>query len=177
MGIPDRIILTLYTCLMAVFAVTLIMITMGMIPPDFFRRVIVALPGNWEFAIGGAILFIISVRLILAGIGVLGGSNSLILDDADSGKTVVSKRALEDYIADIAQEVYGIYGVKVVVEMEDKTTINARIHGSLEPGVNVFEITEEVKDNVRETIKKVVGLEVKNIELFFKKIKNSGKEK
>ena len=50
MGIPDRIILTLYTCLMAVFAVTLIMITMGMIPPDFFRRVIVALPGNWEFA-------------------------------------------------------------------------------------------------------------------------------
>ena len=70
-----------------------------------------------------------------------------------------------------------IYGVKVVVEMEDKTTINARIHGSLEPGVNVFEITEEVKDNVRETIKKVVGLEVKNIELFFKKIKNSGKEK
>ena len=168
MGIPDRIILTLYTCLMAVFAVTLIMITMGMIPPDFFRRVIVALPGNWEFAIGGAILFIISVRLLLAGIGVLGGSNSLILDDADSGKTVVSKRALEDYIADIAQEVYGIYGVKVVVEMEDKTTINARIHGSLEPGV---------KDNVRETIKKVVGLEVKNIELFFKKIKNSGKEK
>ncbi len=156
MGIPDRIILTLYTCLMAVFAVTLIMITMGMIPPDFFRRVIVALPGNWEFAIGGAILFIISVRLLLAGIGVLGGSNSLILDDADSGKTVVSKRALEDYIADIAQEVYGIYGVKVVVEMEDKTTINARIHGSLEPGVNVFEITEEVKDNVRETIKKVV---------------------
>ena len=177
MGIPDRIILTLYTCLMAVFAVTLIMITMGMIPPDLFRRVIVALPGNWEFAIGGAILFIISVRLLLAGIGVLGGSNSLILDDADSGKTVVSKRALEDYIADIAQEVYGIYGVKVVVEMEDKTTINARIHGSLEPGVNVFEITEEVKDNVRETIKKVVGLEVKNIELFFKKIKNSGKEK
>ena len=177
MGIPDRIILTLYTCLMAVFAVTLIMITMGMSPPDFFRKVIVALPGNWEFAIGGAILFIISVRLLLAGIGVLGGSNSLILDDADSGKTVVSKRALEDYIADIAQEVYGIYGVKVVVEMEDKTTVNARIHASLEPGVNVFEITEEVKDNVRETIKKVVGLEVKNIELLFKKIKNSGKEK
>lgn len=89
----------------------------------------------------------------------------------------MSKRALEDYIADIAQEVYGIYRVKVVVTMEDKTTINANIHACLEPGVNVFETTEEVKDNVKETIKKVTGLDVKSIELYFKKIKSSGKEK
>ena len=177
MGITDRIILTLYTIIMAAFAVVLILTTAGVISPDFFTSVITSLPGNWEFAAGGAVLFLISVRLLLAGIGVLGDTNTLTLADADSGKTVVSKRALEDYIADIAQEVYGIYGVKVVVETEDKTTINARIHASLEPGVNVFETTEEVKDNIRETMKKVVGLEVKNIELYFKKIKNSGKDK
>lgn len=177
MGIPDRIILTLYTLLMAVFAVTMVMITLGMIPPDFFMRVITKLPGNWEFAAGGAVLFIISVRLLLAGIGALGDSNALTLSDAENGKTVVSKRALEDYIADIAQEVYGIYGVKVKVLMEDKTAINASIHASLEPGVNVFEVTEEVKDNIKETIKKVVGLEVRNVELYFKKIKNNSKEK
>ncbi len=177
MGIPDRIILALYTLLMAVFSVTLTMVTLGMIPTDFFRRVITALPGNWEFAAGGAVLFIISVRLLLAGIGALGDNNTLTLSDAESGKTIVSKRALEDYIADIAQEVYGIYGVKVKVLMEDKTSINAQIHASLEPGVNVFEVTEEVKDNIRETVKKVVGLEVRNVELFFKKIKSNNKEK
>lgn len=177
MGIPDRIILTLYTCIMAVFAVLLIMITLGIMPPDFFMRVITALPGNWEFALGGTVLFIISVRLLLTGIGLTGDSSTLTLADAENGKTIVSKRALEDYIADIAQEVYGIYGVKVVVETEDKTTINARIHASLEPGVNVFETTEEVKDNIKETVKKVAGLDVRNIELFFKKIKNSGKDK
>ena len=107
----------------------------------------------------------------------LGDDSTLTLADVDTGKTVVSKRALEQYIADIAQEVYGIYGVKVAVTMEDKNTIDARIKASLEPGVNVFEITEEVKDNVKETIKKVVGLEVKNIELNFKKIKANDKEK
>ena len=177
MGIPDRIILTLYTLLMAVLAVVVILVTFGIIPPAVFRNFITALPGNWEFAAGGVVLFMISVRLLLAGIGFIGDSSTLTLADVDNGKTIVSKRALEDYIADIAQEVYGIYGVKVAVEMEDKTTINARIHASLEPGVNVFEITEEVKDNVKETIKKVVGLEVKSIELYFKKIKNNGKEK
>ena len=138
---------------------------------------ITALPGNWEYAVIGAIIFIISVRLLLAGIGVLGGSSTLTLAEADNGKTVVSKRALENYIADIAQEVYGIYGVKVVVDMEDRTTINARINASLEPDINVFETTEEVKDNIRETMKKVVGLEVRNIEVYFKKIKSSGKDK
>ena len=177
MGISDRIILTLYTIVMAAFAVALVLTTLGMIPAQFFMQIITALPGNWEFAAGGVVIFLLSVRLLLAGIGVIGDSNTLTLADVDSGKTVVSKRALEEYIGDIAQEVYGIYGVKVVVETEDKTTINARIHASLEPGVNVFEITEEVKDNVKETIKKVVGLEVKNIELYFKKIKNNGKEK
>ena len=177
MGIPDRVILTLYTIVMAAFAVVLILITFGIFPTDFFISEISALPGNWEFALGGAVIFLISVRLLLAGIGVLDGNNTLTLADVDTGKTVVSKRALEEYIADIAQEVYGIYGVKVAVSMEDKTTIDARINASLEPGVNVFEITEEVKDNVKETIKKVVGLEVKNIELNFKKIKSNGKEK
>ena len=177
MGIPDRVILTLYTIVMAAFAVVLILITFGILPTDFFISEISALPGNWEFALGGAVIFLISVRLLLAGIGVLDGNNTLTLADVDTGKTVVSKRALEEYIADIAQEVYSIYGVKVAVSMEDKTTIDARINASLEPGVNVFEITEEVKDNVKETIKKVVGLEVKNIELNFKKIKSNGKEK
>lgn len=178
MGIPDRVILTLYTFLMAVFAVTMILITMGIMPPDFFKHVITALPGNWEYAVIGAIIFIISVRLLLAGIGVAGESRStLTLAEADNGKTIVSKRALENYIADIAQEVYGIYSVKVVVDMEDKTTVNARINASLEPDINVFETTEEVKDNIRETMKKVVGLEVRNIEVYFKKIKSSGKDK
>ena len=177
MGIPDRIILTLYTFLMALFAVTVILITLGIIPPDVFMRIITTLPGNWEFAAGGAVLFMISVRLLLTGIGLTGSSNTLTLSDAENGKTIVSKRALEEYISDIAQEVYGIYRVKVVVSMEDKNTINATINASLEPGVNVFEVTEEVKDNIKETIKKVVGLEVKNIEMYFKKIKNNSKEK
>ena len=154
MGITDRVILTLYTIVMAAIAVVLILITFGILPVDYFISEIAALPGNWEY-----------------------DDSTLTLADADTGKTVVSKRALEDYIADIAQEVYGIYGVKVAVTMEDKDTIDARIKASLEPGVNVFEITEEVKDNVKETIKKVVGLEVKNIEMKFKKIKSNGKEK
>jgi hypothetical protein len=62
------------------------------------------------------------VRLLLAGIGAL-GVNTLTLSEEEGGKLLVSKRALEDYIGDIAQEVYGIYGVKVVVKMADKAVM------------------------------------------------------
>ena len=177
MGIADRIILTLYTFLMAVFAILLIAATLGILPPELFISLLGSLPGNWEFVAGGILILVASIRLLLAGIGAFGESNMLTLSETEAGKTVVSKGALEEYIADIAQELYGIYGVKVAVTTEEPNTVNARINASLEPGVNVFEITEEVKDNIRETVKKVVGLEVKNIEVYFKKIKNSGKDK
>ncbi len=174
MGIPDRIILTLYTFLMAVVAILLILGSLAVIPQAAILRFIATIPGSWEYALGGIVLLLVSVRLLLAGIGAF-GVNSLTLREEESGKTLVSKRALEDYIGDIAQEVYGIYGVKVVVKMEDKY-IDARINASLEPGVNVFEVTNEVKENIKETIKKVLGMDVHEIELFFKQIKETKKD-
>ena len=81
MGITDRVILTLYTIVMAAIAVVLILITFGILPVDYFISEIAALPGNWEFAAGGAVIFLISVRLLLAGIGVLGDDSTLTLHD------------------------------------------------------------------------------------------------
>ena len=126
MGIPDRIILTLYTFLMAVFALLMIGLSVSLLPDEPLVQMISSLPGDWRFTIGGAIIFIISIRLLLAGLGVFGGTSTLILAETDHGKTLVSKRALEDYIADIAQEVYGIYRVKVVVTMEDKMDLERK---------------------------------------------------
>ena len=173
MGITDRIILTLYTFLMAVVAVLLVLCSLDVIPQSAILNFIATIPGSWQYAVAGIVLLLVSVRLLLAGIGAL-GVNTLTLKESDEGKTLVSKQALEEYIADIAQEVYGIYGVKVVVKMGEHH-IDARINASLEPGVNVYEITNEVKDNVKETIKKVIGMEVNEIEVFFRQIKTSGK--
>ena len=86
------------------------------------------------------------------------------------GKVLVGKGALEDYIAVLSQEIYGIHHVKVIVKLEDQC-IDVRINASIEPGINIPETSGEIKTNVRETIKKVTGIEVKEIELFFKQIK------
>ena len=52
--------------------------------------------------------------------------------------------------------------------------ISIRINESIEPGINIPETTDEIKYNVRDTIKKVLGTEIKDIDLFFKQIKAKG---
>ena len=164
MGIPDRIILTLYTFLMAVVAVLVVLCSLGVIGQTAITAFFATIPGNWEYAVGGI--------LLIAGIGAT-GMTSLTISSADSGKVSVGKSAIEDYVAEIAKEVYGVYGVKVEAKMGEEH-ISIRINASIEPGINIPETTDEIKYNVRDTIKKVLGMEIKDIDLFFKQIKAKG---
>lgn len=169
MGIPDRIILTLYTFLMAVVALLLVLCSLGVIGETAITNFLATIPGNWEYAVGGVLLLLVSVRLLFAGIGAT-GMTSLRISASDNGKVSVGKSAIEDYIAEIAKEVYGVYAVKVESKMEEEN-ISVRINASVEPGINIPETTDEIKYNVRDTIKKVLGMEIKDIDLFFKQIK------
>ena len=169
MGIPDRIILTLYTFLMAVVAVLVTLCSLDVFPQRVITEFIASISGNWIYAIGGVIMLLVSVRLLIAGLGISSG-HSLELSDGPSGKIHIGKRALEDYIAVLSQEIYGIYNVKVIAKLEDES-INVRINASIEPGINIPETTGEVKNNVKESIKKMTGVEVKDIEVYFKQIK------
>ena len=163
MGIPDRIILTLYTFLMAVVAVLVVLCSLGVIGQTAITAFFATIPGNWEYAVGGIIILLVSIRLLIAGIGAT-GMTSLTISSADSGKVSV---------AEIAKEVYGVYGVKVEAKMGEEH-ISIRINASIEPGINIPETTDEIKYNVRDTIKKVLGMEIKDIDLFFKQIKAKG---
>ena len=169
MGIPDRIILTLYTFLMAVVAVLVVLCSLGVIGQTAITAFFATIPGNWEYAVGGIIILLVSIRLLIAGIGAT-GMTSLTISSADSGKVSVGKSAIEDYVAEIAKEVYGVYGVKVEAKMGEEH-ISIRINASIEPGIHT---TDEIKYNVRDTIKKVLGMEIKDIDLFFKQIKAKG---
>lgn len=169
MGIPDRIILTLYTFLMAVVSVLTILCSLGVFPYGSMVDFINNIPGNWIFAVGGVIMLLVSLRLLVTGLG-LTAAASLQLSEGEDGKVYVGKSALEEYIAVLSQEIYGVHNVKVLAKLED-SYINVRINASIEPGINIPEATGEVKANVKESIKKVTGINVKGIEVFFKQIK------
>lgn len=170
MGISDRIILTLYTFLMTVVSVLVILCSLGVFPQKNIIGFIESIPGNWIYAVGGVILLMVSVRLLITGLGFT-GDNALKISESENGKVHVGKSAIENYIAELAQEIYGIHNVKVIAKLEDDG-IYVRINSSIEPGINIPETTGEIKVNIKDGIKKVTGIDVKDIEIFFKQIKS-----
>lgn len=169
MSIADRIILTLYTLLMAVVSVMVLLCSLGVFPHNSLMSFFNQIPGSWVFAVCSVITLLVSVRLLITGLGMT-ADTSLLLKEDNNGKILVGKGAIENYIATLSQEIYGIYNVKVMAKL-DKDSIAVRISACIEPGINIPETTAEVKANVKESIKKVTGIEVKEMEVFFKQIK------
>lgn len=170
MGIADRIILTMYTLAMAVVSVMVLVCSLGVFRHDALIQFINDIPGSWIYAVTSVITLLVSVRLLIAGIG-LSGDTSLVLKEGEDGRVFVGKSAIENYVAALSQEIYGIYNVKVIAKLE-KNSIGVRINASIEPGINIPETTNEVKANVRESVKKMTGIDVKEMEIYFKQIKS-----
>lgn len=169
MGIADRITLTLYTFFMAILSVVLVLFSLGVFPHSGVVEFLRAVEGNWISAVGGIIVLLVSLRLLLSGLGV-SASSSLLLSESEKGKVHVGKTALENYIAVLSQEIYGIHNVKVIVKFVEKG-IEVRINTSIEPGINIPATSKEIENNVKESIKKVAGIDVCSVELFYKQIK------
>jgi uncharacterized alkaline shock family protein YloU len=169
MSIPDRIILTLYTILMAIVAVVLIIMSLGIVPPDTLADFAATIPDSWEYAVGGVILLLVSIRLLIAGLGGI-GSNTLTLGNDKDGKIHVSQSAMEDYVSEFSNDIFGVHNAKAVVKMVDNM-LNVRVNASIEPGINIPDTTDEIKRSVKKNIMSVIGVEVKEVEVYFKHIK------
>ena len=158
MSIIDRIILTLYTCSLGVAAVLIMIVSLNLVPLDEFVAFASRIPGRWEYTVGGAVLFMMSLRLLVAGWS-RGSSSSLTIDTEHEGQIHVSQRAM-----------YGVHGAKAKVKMNGQQ-IEVRINASIEPGINIPDTTEEVRRTVKKNILTVIGVEVSDVELYFKHIK------
>ena len=168
MTIADRIILALYPVFMACVSVTTVLCSLDLIPHRFISTFIAGIPGSTTYCVVGVILLLVSLRLLIANMGT--GSVALQLSDGAMGSVQVGKDAIEDYVSELAQEIYGVFNVKTIANLAEDG-IHVRVNASIVPGVNIPATSEEVRRNVKEGLKKATGTEVKTLELFFKQIK------
>jgi len=92
-------------------------------------------------------LLLVSLRLLIAGLGGTGVS-TLSIGTEKEGKIHVGKTAVEDYIAEFTNDVFGVHSAKAAVKMAD-SLLNVRVNASIEPGINIPDTTDEIKQIVK----------------------------
>ena len=68
MSIIDRIILSIYTVLLMVLSLISILLSVKILPQNYWQQGLSLIYGRWEAALIGGVFFLVSIRLLLAGV-------------------------------------------------------------------------------------------------------------
>ena len=78
MSIIDRIILSIYTILLMLLSLTSILLSLKVLPQEYWQQGLSLIYGRWEAALIGGVFFLVSIRLLLAGLRSRRGPNKIV---------------------------------------------------------------------------------------------------
>lgn len=175
MGIFDRIILSIYTLLLAVLSGAVILIALGLISLDAVWTSLSLIHGHWEAALVAAVFLLVSVRLMLAGLRSRASGSTIIHHNA-MGDIHISLGAVENLVEKTARHVRGVRGVKVVASHSDEG-LKLRLRAVISPESNIPTVTAEIQQRVAEYVKSTVGVELADMHVLVANISNDFKAK
>lgn len=176
MGILDSVILTIYTLAMMVLSLLMVL---GAVVPDWIK------PAEWlttamsttrglvSVGLIGFIFFASSVRLITLAFRRQGGGQPVVHETA-MGEVRISLEAVENLIRKVARSTKGVREVKAVVR-HDKEDLSVSLRCTISPEVSIPEVSEEIQNNVRQYVKRVVGVDLAEVQLEVENIANDSR--
>lgn len=170
MGILDRIILTIYTFLLTVLSLGVILLSLRLIPLKWVWTSIDQIYGHWEAGLIGAVFFLVSVRLLLAGVRSQ-RSRHAILHHTDLGDVHISIHSIENLVEKTARHTRGIRNVNVAVGY-GKQGLEVDIKAVVSPDSNIPAVTRELQQRIYDAIKNTVGVDTVDIRINVKNISN-----
>jgi uncharacterized alkaline shock family protein YloU len=175
MGIIDRIILTIYTLLLAFLSLGVMLLALQLVPLSLVWTSISHIYGQWEVSLVGAVFFLVSIRLLLAGLRSRRGENMMV-HHTEMGDVQIALQAVENLVEKTARHIRGVRGVKVSVVQYDQG-LKVAIKAVISPESHVPEVTAEMQTKVHEYIKNTVGVELFDVKILVESISNDFKVK
>jgi uncharacterized alkaline shock family protein YloU len=176
MGIIDRIILSIYTLLLAVFSLGVILLSLHLISLHSVWTGISYIAGQWESGLVGAVFFLVSVRLLMAGMRSRPSVKAAVVHHLDMGDVHISLDAIKNLVEKTVRHIRGVRGVKVGVVHEEQG-LKVQIKAIVSPESNVPAVSNDMQQRVREYIKNTVGVELIEVKIFVENISNDFKTK
>jgi len=170
-GIFDRIILTVYTFILAVMSLGIVTVALNLVSLDaIWTSFELHITGNKEAALVGFVFFCVSVRLLWMSVTPRGVRQTIVQETA-LGKVQISLSAIENLVQKVARQVKGVRGVKSYV-INKEQGICAHLKVVVSPDASIPELSDEIQNRVRSYITNVVGTQVADIQIFVDDIAN-----
>ncbi|MDR2005975.1 MAG: alkaline shock response membrane anchor protein AmaP [Acidaminococcales bacterium] len=175
MRIADRIVLAFYTLFLAVVSLMLICFAVGLFPFELVLNQLTMLHGRWELTAAAVLLFLISIRLLIAGVGG-GGPKDLIVRISDGGTVRISMSAVRKFVEKSAAQVRGVHNVKARIAAGNDD-LHIKMTAGVLPEMNVPETSRLIREKVKNSVRETIGREVSEVDIFFNTISYDAKEK
>jgi len=176
MGILDSIILTVYT--LAMMVLSLLMVLGAILPqwiqPALWLTNVMATPrGTVTVGLVGFLFFASSVRLITLAFRRQGGGQPVV-HETSMGEVRISLEAVENLVRKVARSTKGVREVKASVR-HGKDDLSVSLRCTVSPEVSIPEVSEEIQNSVRQYVKRVVGVELAEVQLEVENIANESR--
>lgn len=167
MGIINRFLLFLYTICIALLALGVIVLCMGVISIDDLWNNLLYVLGRTETVIAAVVFFLLSIEFMANCFSGkrgkdLGGEGILV--HGSQGDVKISKNAILDFCKRICSSVHGVRDVKVKVRFLKKANAsepvtNLRVTLMLAQEYNAVDIADEIQKNTRDQLSAYMGLD------------------
>lgn len=175
MGFFDRIILSVYTFLLAFLSLGVIVISLRLISLDIVWTSLNYIYGQWEAALIGAVCLLVSIRLLMAGLRSKRGKDTIVHKN-DLGDVHITIDAVENLIEKTARHVRGVRAVKINIERKGHQLLVV-VKATVSPESNVPSVSQEIQQRVHDHIKNTVGIELADVRILVENISNDFKAK
>lgn len=175
MGLLDRVILTIYTLLLSVASLGIILLSFQLLSVELVSSWVAQIVGHWQAALVAAVFFLVSVRLLVAGMR-SSQDGETIVHHLDMGDVHVSLAAIKNLVERTARHTRGVRGVKVAVQ-HDGQALKVRLKAVVSPESNVPSVTADMQKRIHDYIQNTVGIELADIQILVDNISNEFKSK
>ncbi len=165
MDLFDRVVLTLYTLFLALFSLTMLLVSAGWsYPLDRLNWSLSTASGRWGTGVVSAVLLVASLRLLYFGFRKRRGVQTVV-HETSMGEVRISLDAVEDLVRRVGRQVQGVREIKPVVTSE-QSGLSVVVRTCVSPDVSIPQVSEELQTTVRNYVKNVVGATVSEVRVF-----------
>ena len=168
MKLLEIVALIIYSNIMIILALIICFITFGWLDFDFVSNIVKAILTNSTYTMA---ILIVNVIIILLSIRCIFFDSSAkkdkekqgILLENSNGKLMVSKDTIENIVNNVAKEFEGTQDVTTKVELDKDSNLKIYVNLLITQDVVIKELSLNLQNKIKDTIKKSSDLEVKEV--------------